>query len=163
MTFLNFSYQYPPEAKVYLEPSRTSAMELFREIFFSKFHKNTPLLESLFNKVTGFLYRNFRKRKDSNTGVFWHFSYWKPPGDCFCSTKKYFTNKKVQNSLRKEKMETACKKNKDTQNKNLITIYIKSSYRFIIKKFLYFSFLCFLWYIESATWNNAIPLRNCLL
>ena len=31
-------------------------------------------------------------------------------------------------------METACKKNKDTQNKNLITIYIKSSYPVTIKK-----------------------------
>ena len=33
-----------------------------------------------------------------------------PPGYCFCSTEKYFTNKIVKNSLRKEKKETACKK-----------------------------------------------------
>ena len=33
------------------------------------------------------------------------------------------------------------------QNKNLITIYIKSSYPFVIKTFLYFSFLWFLRYI----------------
>ena len=40
-------------------------------------------------------------------------------------------------------METACKKNKDTrQTKNLITIYINSSYPFIIDKFLCFSFPC---------------------
>ena len=30
---INFSYQYPSEAKAYLETSRTSAMELFRESF----------------------------------------------------------------------------------------------------------------------------------
>ena len=30
---INFSYQYPPEAKAYLEPSRTSGMELFRDFF----------------------------------------------------------------------------------------------------------------------------------
>ena len=36
-------------------------------------------------------------------------------------------------------MEAACKKNKDTQNKNIATIYIKSSYPFITKK-LFISF-----------------------
>ena len=30
---ISFSYQYPPEAKANFEPSRTSTMELFREIF----------------------------------------------------------------------------------------------------------------------------------
>ena len=50
---INFSYQYPLETKAYLEPSRTSAMELFREFFFSKIHKKTPVPESLFNKVIG--------------------------------------------------------------------------------------------------------------
>ena len=37
-----------------------------------------------------------------------------PPGYCFCSTEKYFTNKIVKNPLRKEKKETACKKCNDT-------------------------------------------------
>ena len=51
---INFSYQYLSEAKAYLKPSRTSTMDLFREkIFFYKIHKKTPVLESLFNKVTG--------------------------------------------------------------------------------------------------------------
>ena len=31
-----------------------------------------------------------------------HLFYRKPPGDCFCSTEKYFTNKIVMNPLRKE-------------------------------------------------------------
>ena len=48
MTFLNFSYQYPPEAKVYLELSRTSAMELFREIFFFQNFTRIHLCWSLF-------------------------------------------------------------------------------------------------------------------
>ena len=65
----------------------------------------------------------------------------------FCSTEKYFTNKIVKNSLRKEKkMETACQK-----NKNLISIYIKSSYPFAIQKLRYFSFLCFPLYNESTS------------
>ena len=38
---INFSYKYLPEAKVYLEPSRTSRMELFA-IFSPKIHKKTP-------------------------------------------------------------------------------------------------------------------------
>ena len=38
---INFSYQYPPEAKAYLEPSGTSGMELFRDFFFvGKFTRN---------------------------------------------------------------------------------------------------------------------------
>ena len=42
--------------------------------------------------------------------------YGTSPGDRFCSTKKYFTNKIVEKSLRKEKkLERACKKNKDTR------------------------------------------------
>ena len=50
---INFSYQYLPEAKAYLEPNRISTMELFRVFFFSKFtRKFTPVPESLFNKVT---------------------------------------------------------------------------------------------------------------
>ena len=48
-------------------------------------------------------------------------------------------------------METACKKNWHTQNKNLITIYISlHSYPFTIQKLFYFSFLCLAWYIENT-------------
>ena len=51
---INFSYQYLPEAKVYLEPSRTFYNgALLRNIFFCKIHKKTPVLESQFNKITG--------------------------------------------------------------------------------------------------------------
>ena len=42
-----------------------------------------------------------------------------PPGNYFCSTEKYFTNKIVKNPLRKmKKMETSCKKNNDTAKRN---------------------------------------------
>ena len=43
-----------------------------------------------------------------------HLFYKTPPGDCFCSTEKYFTNKIVKIPLRK-KIETACKKSNDTR------------------------------------------------
>ena len=47
-----------------------------------------------------------------------HLFYRTPPGDCFCSTEKYFTNKIVKNPLIKEKkMETACKKKNNTEQK----------------------------------------------
>ena len=49
---INFSEQYLPEAKVYLEASRTYKIELLRKMFFPNFHKKTPVPEFLFNKVT---------------------------------------------------------------------------------------------------------------
>ena len=48
----NFFYQYLPKAKTYLEPSRTSTMELFREIFFFFLQNSQENTESLSNKVT---------------------------------------------------------------------------------------------------------------
>ena len=76
---------------------------------FCKIHKKTPVLESLFNKVTDLYPATLTQ--DSPTGVFWwvsarylrHLFYRTPPGDSFCSTEKYFTNKIVKNPLRKEK------------------------------------------------------------
>ena len=51
---INFSYQYAPEVKAYLEPRRISAMEIFCKIFFfCKTDDKTPVLESIFNKVIG--------------------------------------------------------------------------------------------------------------
>ena len=45
---INFSYQYLPEAKAYLEPSRISTMELFRVFFFQNLQENLRLCQSLF-------------------------------------------------------------------------------------------------------------------
>ena len=74
---INFSYQYLPEAKVYLEPSRTFYNEaLLRNIyiFLCKIHKKTPVLESHFNKVTG-LYPAISLKERTPTqvlsGEFW--------------------------------------------------------------------------------------------
>ena len=51
---INFSYQYLPEAKAYLEPSRTFYNGAFsRNIVFCKIHKKTPVLGSHINKVIG--------------------------------------------------------------------------------------------------------------
>ena len=116
---VNFSYQYPPEAKAYLEPSRIPAMKLFREIFyFCEIHKKAPVPQSLFNKVIGFFPATSLKEStpikvlsDKFPRYLRHLFYVTPPGDCSCSTKKCFTGKTLWG---KRKMETPCKKNKDT-------------------------------------------------
>ena len=108
-----FSYQYTPAAKAYLESSRTSAMELFREILFCKIQK-TPVPEPLFNKVIAFYPATSLKERtpiqvfsDEFCEMLKTFFYRASPGDYFCSTKKYLTNKIVKNSLRKEKNENS--------------------------------------------------------
>ena len=53
-SMIHFSYQYLPEVKAYLELSRTSAMELFRDFCCCKIHEKASVPESLFNKVIGF-------------------------------------------------------------------------------------------------------------
>ena len=52
--------------------------------------------------------------------------------------EKYYTNEILKNSLRKEKKNgnSLQEKQQHAQNKNLITIYVKSSYPFTIQKFL---------------------------
>ena len=73
---INFSYQYLPEAKAYLEPSRTSTMEFFRDFFFfCKIQKTTPVPESLFNKVTDrSLSSEVATRRCSVKKVFWKYA-----------------------------------------------------------------------------------------
>ena len=116
-----------------------------------KSHKKTPVPESLSNKVTGlylatslrcFLMNFVRYSKD--------LFYRTPSGDCFCSAEKYFTDKIVKTLWKKKKKwKQPVRKTTTHANPNLITIYIKSSYPFTIQKCLYFSFLCFSWYIEN--------------
>ena len=123
---INFSYQYLPEAKVYLEPSRTFYNEaLLRNIyiFLCKIHKKTPVLESHFNKVTG-LYPATSLKERTPTQVFsgefceiLKTSFLQKHLQATTSVlrKKYFINKIVKNPLRKgKKIETACKKNNHT-------------------------------------------------
>ena len=132
----------------------TSAMELFRELCCCcccccyKIHKKTTVPESLFYKVIGF-YPATSIKKGLQYRCFLmnfakyvrHLFYGTPLGDSFCSTKKYFTNKIIKKSLRKEKNGNSLqKKQRYTQNKNLTTIYIKSSHPFTIKIFFLFLF-----------------------
>ena len=139
-----------PEAKVYLELSRTSTMELFCNFFFFFFcniYEKTPVPESLFNKLTGLYSATSLKDRTPSQMLSdgfceilkTRFFYRTLPHDCFCSTEKYFTNKIVKNPLRKKKkMETACKKTHNTHCP------------FTIQKLLYFSFLYFPPYIENT-------------
>ena len=82
-----------------------------------------------------------------------HLFYRTPPGDYFPSTEKIFyqENSKEPSKKREKNRNNLLEKQSHRQNKNLITIYIKSSYPFTIQKCLYFSFLCFLWYIENTS------------
>ena len=99
-------------------------MGLFHEVFFCKIHKNTPVAETLFNKVAGVYPATSMKKGLPHrcflmnvTRYLRHLKILKAPlGDCLYSTEKYFTNKKEKNPLRKEKnMEVAFKKNNDTR------------------------------------------------
>ena len=85
--------------------------------------------------------------------------YWTPPGDCFCSTEKYFTNKIVKSALKKEKkVATAGKKNNSIRRKKTETLLINSPYPFIIQKFLYFLFSGSQDTLKAQVFrNNAMP------
>ena len=82
-----------------------------------------------------------------------HLFYRTPPGDYFYFTEKIFyqQNSKEPSEKRDKNRNKLEEKQPHRQNKNLITIYIKSSYPFTIQKCLYFSFLCFLWYNENTS------------
>ena len=143
---INFSYQYLPEAKVYLEPSRTFYNGAFsRNIFFAKLTRKQLCRSLILIKLQVSILQLHWKKGLQHSCFLMNFArylrhlfYRTPPGDCFCSTEKIFYQ---QNS----------KEPSHRQNKNLITLYIKSSYPFTIQRCLYFSFSCFLWYIENTS------------
>ena len=64
-----------------------------------------------------------------------HLFYITPGGDCFCSTEKYFANKIVKNPLRKGKNGNTLWE--EQRNKNLVIVYIKSSYPFYRDRLLH--------------------------
>ena len=147
---INFSYQYLPEDKVYLEPSRTFYNGVFGHfifLFFAKFTRKHLCRNLVLTKLqVSILQLHWKKGLPHRT----------PPGDLFCTMGKYFTNKIEQNVLWEKQWHT--------HNKNVITIYISSSYPFTIQKCICFSFLSFPWYIENTSFrNNAIPLGIYLL
>ena len=86
---------------------------------FCKIHRKTPVLESLFNKVTGLYPATLLKENtpiqvlsDEFSEIFKTSFFNKTsPGDCFCSTEKYFTN------IKKPSETAGKKKNNDTRRK----------------------------------------------
>ena len=108
---INFPCQYLPEAKAYLEPSQTFYNGVFsRNIFFSKIHKKTPVLESHINKVAGLYTTTLLKERTPEFCEIFFTEHFQVTTSVL--RKKYFINKIVKNPLREgEKIERACKKN----------------------------------------------------
>ena len=82
------------------------------------------------------------------------FFYRTPPGDCLCSTEKYFTNKIVKSPLKKKKkkMETAGKKSNDTRRIKLNTILASNLYIFLLFK----NFLIPLFLLPTIHWKYEL-------
>ena len=86
--------------------------------------------------------------------------YRTPPGNCFCPTEKYFTNKIVKNPLRKEKKWKQLVRKTTTRaklNHYLHQVFI--SYSTISLIFSQLPMILKTWVLR----NNAIPLRIYLL
>ena len=79
------------------------------------------------------------------------FFYRTPPGDCLCSTEKYFTNKIVKSPLKK-KMETAGKKSNDMCRKKLNTILTSNLFIFLLFK----NFLIPLFLLPTIHWKYEL-------
>ena len=70
--------------------------------------RKRSVLEYLFNKVIGIYPATLLKEKGSDISAFWwilrdirQIPYRTPPGDCFCSTEKYFSKKKIVKGILK--------------------------------------------------------------
>ena len=169
---IHFSYQRLPEAKAYLEPSRTSAMELFREkkFFFEKISRKS-LCGSLFliKLQASILQLHLMKGhqqaevfSDEFCKIFRTPFYRTPPGDCFCFTEKYFINKMVKKPSKKKKWKQLVRK-RTTHAEQKLNQYL---YQFFIS-FYYSKILLFSafheWLKARVLRDNAIPLRMYLL
>ena len=141
---INFIYQYLPEAKAYLKPSWTSTIEVFFAIFFLK------------NSQVSILQLHWKKGLSHTT----------PPGDFFCTTGKYFTNKIEKNPLKKEKKWKRCARKMTTHAKtwslftSILHIFLlfKNEFLSLFSAFHYYS------YIENTSFrNNVTPWRIFLL
>ena len=105
--------------------------------------RKRSVLEYLFNKVIGIYPSTLLKEKGSDISAFWwilrdirQIPYRTPPGDCFCSTEKYFSKKK--NSERySENWKQLVKKNSGIRRKKF---FIRSFSRFhdILKETIQF-------------------------
>ena len=136
-------------------------MELYCEIIFFAKYTRKHLCWSLILIKLQVSIRQIHWKKVLQHGCFMmnfarylrHTFYRTPPGDCFCSTEKIFyqQNSKEPSEKRVKNENSLQEKQPHRQNKNLITLYIKSSYPFTIQRCLYFSFSYFLWYIENTS------------
>ena len=97
-SMINFSYQYLPEAKVYLEPSRTFCNGAFsRNIFFAKLTRKQLCRSLILIKLQVSILQLHWKKGLQHSCFLMNFArylrhlfYRTPPGDCFCSTEKIF-------------------------------------------------------------------------
>ena len=79
------------------------------------------------------------------------FFYRTLPGDCLCSTEKYFTNKIVKSPLKKKKWKQLVRKATICAEKNW-TQYLHQIFLFFYySKTSWFLFSCFPQYIESMS------------
>ena len=124
---ISFSYQYLPEAKVYLERSQkfyNGAWEILRNIFFfAEFTRKHLCWSFILIKLQVSILQLHWKKGLQHRCFLMNFArylrhsfYRRPPGDYFCSTEEIFYQQISKEPLRKgEKMETAGKENNDTR------------------------------------------------
>ena len=112
LSTISFPFQYLPEAKTYLEPSRTFGNGAFSlNIFFAKFTRKHLCWSLILIKLHRSLSYNFTEKKDSNTNVVWWIL--RDTWDAFFTEhlqatisalrKKYLIKKIVNNPLREGK------------------------------------------------------------
>ena len=127
-------------------------MELFRVKHFLQNLKEARkyLCRSLFFRIETCNFSKERTATHVFSDEFWEIVktrvfYRTPPGDCFCSLEKYFTNKieKKPSEKRNKKLKQLVRKTtthaKQKLNHYLYQVFIS----FTVQKFFYFSFLCF--------------------
>ena len=120
--------------------------QIFYKIVVFKFFSNFT------GKYTWRSSLQFYWKKKSSTGAFSLILR-----NFFCSTNKYFPNK-IESPLKKrKKIETVGQENNNTCRKETETLLTWSLHTlFTIQKFLYFSFLCFPWHIESTCFLETL-------
>ena len=127
--------------------------------------------------------QKFNERKDSKKQLYWKKRLWyscflmnlarylrqlfyrTPPGNCFCSTEKYFTNKIVESLLKKRKNigNYWQVKQRHTQKKD-VSLLVSSFISFHYSKISLFLFSASHDTLKARVFtNNAITLRIYLL
>ena len=153
-SMINFSYQYLPEPKAYLEPTRT--FDNGAKYCFCKIHKKAPVLKPHFRKVTG-LYSATSLKKRTPTQMFSGEFYEILKTTFLQNTsrrlllfygKKYFINIIVKNPLRKGKKWKQLVRKTTTQAKQKLHHYSHQVFIF----FYYSKMLLFLFSLLPMIW-----------